>query len=114
MSLQLIHEALYIPVQLGRFDVPQSKYQLSLLLPGVAPLMVAKVCYFHGWTAGDIALFKLLYCCNFLFVALFPFLGSRFPDYQRYQIASSLAQGLPDHISFGALFLPCARNQDPV
>ncbi|KAG0295130.1 hypothetical protein BGZ97_004898 [Linnemannia gamsii] len=42
MSLQLVHEALYIPVELGRFDVPQSKYQLSLLLPGVAPLMVAK------------------------------------------------------------------------
>ncbi|KAF9536428.1 hypothetical protein EC957_010992, partial [Mortierella hygrophila] len=42
MSLQLVHEALYIPVELGRFDVPQSKYQLSLLLPGIAPLMVAK------------------------------------------------------------------------
>ncbi|KAG9060823.1 hypothetical protein KI688_008851 [Linnemannia hyalina] len=34
--------ALYIPVELGRFDVPQSKYQHSLLLPGIAPLMVAK------------------------------------------------------------------------
>lgn len=79
MSLQLVHEALYIPVELGRFDVPQSKYQLSLLLRGIAPLMVAKVCYFHSWTAGDIALFKLLYYGNFHFCRIISLLRISFP-----------------------------------